>query len=75
MNYEIHPSYKVTNEGTVPADDARTITADGKVAGTVIYNDWNNTAVITRFVNGDAEITYTPCESKDQLDEVIRNVF
>jgi len=76
MKYNIKPSYKVTDKGTVPADDARTITHNGKVAGTAIYHEWNNTVAITRFIkDNNSEIVYVPCESVEKLDEAIRTVF
>ncbi|MDK8469849.1 hypothetical protein [Corynebacterium accolens] len=77
MKYNIQPSYKVTDKGTIPAEDARTITnEDGAVIGTAMFNNWNSTAAITIFTkNGNSEIKYLPCESPDQLDEVIRKVL
>lgn len=77
MKYNIQPSYKVTDKGTIPADDARTITnQDGAVIATAMFNDWNSTAAITTFTkNGNSEIKHLPCESTDQLDEVIRKAL
>lgn len=77
MNYNIQPSYKVTDKGLLHADDSRTVTnEDGAVIATASLTEWNSTATITIFKkDGDFEIKQALCESPDQLDEVIRKVI
>lgn len=75
--YTIRPSYKITAEGTVPATDSRTMTdKDGNIVGYAWHNAPRCTAHITRITTeGEHQISPVPCETEDELDEVIREVF
>jgi|GEM_PF-3420325 len=75
--YTIHPSYKITDQGTVPATDSRTlINKDGNIVGYAWHNAPRHTAHITRITTeGEYRISPVPCDREDELDEVIREVF
>ena len=77
QDFIIQPSYKVTSKGEVPAEDSRTIvTTRGAVMGFAFFNEWNNTAEITKIVAGGMHDTSTvPCESIDVFDKVITDNF
>ena len=76
-DYTIQPSYKITDEGTVPAGDSRTLTnKNGAIVGYAWHNAPRGTAHITRITtDGEYKISPVPCRTEEDLDEVIRQVF
>lgn len=75
--YTIRPSYKITDEGTVPATDSRTlINKDGNIVGYAWHNTPRGTAHITRITTeGEYRLSPVPCDTEEELDEVIRQHF